>query len=63
MDKKKLVKKLQTAKTVSNFGSNVILTCLATLFAPSIVQPAFSCFTFGFSRTVGGFTIILPASP
>ena len=39
MDKKKLVKNLQTTKTVKDFGSIVIL------FSSSIVQPAFSCFT------------------
>ena len=63
MDKKKMVKKLQTAKTVMDFGSSVILNCMAFLFASSIVQPAISCFNFGFNRTVGGFTIIVPACP
>ena len=63
MEKKKLIKKLQTDKTVQKFGSIVLLTCMAVLFASSIIQPAFSYFTFGFSRTVGGFTIIIPASP
>ena len=63
MDKKKLVKKLQTDKTVKKIGSIVILTCMAVLFASSIIQPAFSCFTFGISRTAGSFTIIIPASP
>ena len=62
MDKKKLVKKLQTDKTVKNFGTIVILTCMAVLFASFIIQPAFCGFTFGFRRTVGGFTIIIPAS-
>ena len=42
MEKKKLVKKLTTGKTVTNFGSIVILTCMAVLFAFSIVQLAFS---------------------
>ena len=46
MEKKKLVKKLTTAKIVMNFGSIVILTYMAVLFASSIVQRAFSCFTF-----------------
>ena len=63
MNKKKLVKKAQTDKTVKNFGSIVILTCMAVLFACSIIQPAISCFTFGFSSTIGGFTIIIPAFP
>ena len=45
-------KEEQTNKTVKDFGSIVILTCMAVLFASSVVQPAFSCFTFGFSRTV-----------
>ena len=45
MDKKKLVKKLKTAKTVKDFGSIVILTCMAVLFTSSIIQSAFSCFT------------------
>ena len=46
MEKMKLVKKLQTNKTVNKFGSIVILTCMAVLFASSIIQPAFSYFTF-----------------
>ena len=61
MEKKKLIKKLTTAKTVTNFGFIVILTCMAVLFASSIVKPAFSCFTFEFSRTVSSFIIIFPA--
>ena len=63
MDMKKLVKKLQTDKIVKKFGFIVLLACMTVLFASSIIQPAFSCFTFEFSRTVGGFTIIIPASP
>ena len=31
--------------TVKDFSSIVILTCMAVLFASSIVQPTFSCFT------------------
>ena len=70
MDKKKLVEKLQTrdndsqlmSRTVKDFGVSVILTCIAALFA-STVRPAFSSFNSGFSRTVGGFTITLPAYP
>ena len=70
MDKKKLVKKRQTrdndsqlmSRTVKDFGVSVILTCIAALFA-STVRPAFSSFNSGFSRTVGGFTITLPAYP
>ena len=37
------------------YGSIVILTCTAALFASSIAQLAFSCFTFWYSRTVGCF--------
>ena len=39
MEKKKLIKKEQTVKTVEDFGSIVILTCMAVLFASSVVQP------------------------
>ena len=35
MDKKKLVKTLQTAKTVMDLGSSVIQNCMAALFASS----------------------------
>ena len=38
------------------------LTCMAALYA-STVRPAFSCLTSGFSRTVNGFVITLPAPP
>ena len=35
MNKKKLVKTLQTAKTVMDLGSSVIQNCMATLLASS----------------------------
>ena len=35
MDKKKVVKKLQIAKSVKDIGSSLILTCMAALFASS----------------------------
>ena len=53
MDKKKLVRKVQTVKTIEDFNSSVIRNCMAVLFASSTVQLASSCFTSGFSRTVG----------
>ena len=53
MDKKKLVRKVQTVKTIKDFNSSVIRNCMAVLFASSTVQLASSCFTSGFSRTVG----------
>ena len=70
MDKKKLVQKLKTrandvtlmSKSVKDFGSSVLLTCMAALFC-STVRPAFSSFTAGFSRTVNGLIITLPAPP
>ena len=70
MDKKKLTKRLQLrasdsqlmSKTVKDFGSSIMLTCMAALYA-STVRPAFSCLTSGFSRTVNGFIITLPAPP
>ena len=52
MDKKKLVRKVQTVKTTKDFGSSFIVTCMAVLFASYTVQLASSCFTYGFSRTV-----------
>ena len=51
MDKKKLVRKVQTIKTIEDFGSCVIRTCMAIFFASSTVQLAASCFSSGFSRT------------
>ena len=42
MDKKKLVRKVQTIK---DFGSSVIVTYMAVLFAYSTVQLASSCVT------------------
>ena len=60
-----LEKKLTTAKTVTKFGSIVILTYMTVLFASSIVQPAFSCFTFargtgspGPPRGAGGLEVV-----
>ena len=60
MDKKKMVKKLQTAKTVMDFGSSVILNCMAFLFASSIVQPAFSCFNSLTGLSVASPSFFLP---
>ena len=59
MDKKKLVRKVQTIKTIEDFDSSVIVTCMAVLFASSTVQLAASCFTSGFSRTVGSLEVRL----
>ena len=56
MDKKKLVRKVQT---IEDFDSSVIVTCMAVLFASSTVQLAASCFTSGFSRTVGSLEVRL----
>ena len=53
MDKKKLVRKVQTVKTIEDFDSSVIRNCMAVVFASSTAQLASSCFTSGFSRTVG----------
>ena len=59
MDKKKLVRKVQTVKTIKDFNSSVIRTCMAVLFASSTVQLASSCFTSGLSRTVGSLQVRL----
>ena len=59
MDKKKLVRKVQTIKTIKDFDSSVIVTCMAVLFASSTVQLAASCFTSGFSTTVGSLEVRL----
>ena len=59
MDKKKLVRKVQTVKTIKDFDSSVSRTCMAVLFASSNVQLAASCFASGFSRTVGSLEALL----
>ena len=56
MDKKKLVRKVQTVK---DFCSSVIVTYMAVLYASSTVQLASSCFTSGFCRTVSSLGVRL----
>ena len=59
MDKKKLVRKVQTVKTIEDFDSSVIRICMAVLFASSTVQLAAPFFASGFSRTVGSLEALL----
>ena len=55
MDKKKLVRKVQTAKTFKEFSSSVIVTYIAVLFTSSTVQLA------GSGITVFGILVESPA--
>ena len=48
MDKKKLVKKVQTVQTIKDFHSSVIMTGMDVLFASYNIQLASSGFTSGF---------------
>ena len=52
-DKKKLARKVLAVKTIKDLDSSVIVTCMAVLFASYNVQLTSSCFTSGFSMTVG----------
>ena len=68
MEKKKLLKKLKTAKTVKEFGSIIILTCMAVIFASSIYSwpsPASPLGSAGLSAASPQFflTISRPPAP